>query len=540
MKTSISNFLSGILLLLMIITGCTNTINSVRYLDATNGNDSQDGKTPETAWKSLEKINSEEFGPGATILFKSGEEWSGELTPKGSGDENSPIRLDKYGEEGNPVIHGTGGLYTIYLFNQEYWEISNLEITNFNTSEETVDLEAWEGSNISYWTETDSIMPQYNEERSRKCAILVEAEDFGTIHHLHFSNLEIHGVNGDILSKDNGGIFLQIKGKSIPTFFDGLLVENCHIHDVDRTGVSNKSSWMDRTLTENFNWVPSINVVFRNNTFERTGANALIVRVTDSVLIEHNLFTHCAIKQTGNSFYPFNCDNTLMQYNEACYTKYNEGDADAGGFDSDWRSKNCVIQYNYSHDNEYGALLVCNQGGGEGFNDGTIVRYNIFQNEGHHVIRVSGEPTNTTIYNNVIYTGPEVSDIDIIWHKDWRGYPDKTFYYNNIFYNLGENNRYDFGESANNLFDYNIFFGKPVENEPQDDNKITADPEFIDPGKGKMGFSSIEGYKIKSGSKAINSGKRIPGHTDKDFWGNTIQENRKIDRGAMEYKSNLN
>jgi len=506
-------------------------------MDATNGDDSQDGKTTETAWQSLDRLSAEEFGPGTTILFKSGEEWSGELTTKGSGDENNPIRLDRYGEGDKPVIHGNGGLYAIYLFNQEYWEISNLEITNFNASEEGVNLEAWEQNNIIYWSEADSIMPKYAEDRTRKCAILYEAEDYGVIHHLKFSNLKLHGINGDISSKDNGGIFLQIKGNTVPTYFDGLLVENCHIHDIDRSGVSNKSSWMDRTLHENINWVPSKNVVIRNNRFERTGANALIVRVSDSALIEHNLFTHCAIKQSGNSFYPFNCDNTLMQYNEACFTKYNEGDADAGGFDSDWRSKNCVIQYNYSHDNEYGALLVCNMGSGEGFNDGTIVRYNIFQNEGHHVIRVSGEPTNTTIHNNVIYTGPEISGIDIIWHKDWRGYPDNTFYYNNIFYNLGENNRYDFGESTNNLFDYNIFFGKPVENEPGDENKITSDPEFINPGSGKMGFATLDGYKIKSGSPAINSGKRIPGHAAKDFWGNIIQEDQKPDRGAMEYKS---
>ena len=536
MKTLTHTIISWFLpVLIMVFTACTGTINSVRYMDA-SGDDTQDGKTPETAWKSLEKINSEEFGPGATILFKSGEQWSGELKPRGSGNKDNLIRIDKYGEGDKPVIHGKGGPYTIYLFNQEYWEISNLEITNFNSSEEKVDLDVWEQNNISLWTEADSVMPKYTEERTRKCAILVEAEDYGRIHHIQFSNLVIHGVNGNILSKNNGGIFLQIKGNAIPTYFDGLLVENCYFHDIDRTGVSNTSSWMNRTLTENYNWVPSKNVIIRNNKFERTGANALIVRVSDSALIEHNLFTHCAIKQSGNSFYPFNCDNTLMQFNEACFTKYNKGDADAGGFDSDWNSKNCLIQYNYSHDNEYGALLVCCNGIDDGFNDGTIVRYNIFQNEGHHVIRVSGETTNTTIHNNVIYTGAEVSDIDIIWHKNWNGYSDKTYYYNNIFYNLGENNRYDFGQSTNNLFDYNMFFGKPVANEPDDANKITSDPEFIDPGSGQMGFPSLEGYKMEQGSPAINSGKIIPGHPGRDFWGNPVQENQNMDRGAMESK----
>ncbi|HEC41468.1 MAG TPA: right-handed parallel beta-helix repeat-containing protein [Bacteroides sp.] len=537
MKT-LTNTLKTLFLpaLIVIISGCSGTINTARYLDASNGDDSRDGKTPETAWKSLEKVNSVEFGPGAEILFKSGEKWTGELTPLGSGQEDKLIRIDKYGEGEKPVIHGDGGLFTIYLFNQEYWEISNLEITNYNALEEGLDMEAWEQKNISYWVETDTIRPKYTEERTRKTAILVEAEDIGRVSHLHFSDLEIHGVNGTIIDKHNGGLFLRIKGDSLPTYFDGLLVENCHFHDLDNTGMANTSSWMTRSLTENTNWVPSKNVVIRNNRFERTAANALIVRVSDSALIEHNLFTHCAIKRSGNAFYPFNCDNTIMQYNEACFTKYNEGDGDAGGFDSDWRSKNCLIQYNYSHDNEYGALLVCCNGADDGFNDGTIVRYNIFQNEGHHVIRVSGKTTNTTIHNNVIYTGEGVSEIDIIWHKSWNGFPDNTSYYNNIFYNLGADNRYEFSKSTNNLFSHNIFYGKPVANEPVDENKIISDPMFIDPGSGGMGFSSIEGYKINQGSPAINTGKIIPGNVGVDLWGNEITENQSTDRGVMEFK----
>ena len=154
MKTLTHTIISWFLpVLIMVFTACTGTINSVRYMDA-SGDDTQDGKTPETAWKSLEKINSEEFGPGATILFKSGEQWSGELKPRGSGNKDNLIRIDKYGEGDKPVIHGKGGPYTIYLFNQEYWEISNLEITNFNSSEEKVDLDVWEQNgpgNVQSW-----------------------------------------------------------------------------------------------------------------------------------------------------------------------------------------------------------------------------------------------------------------------------------------------------------------------------------------------------------------------------------------------------
>jgi hypothetical protein len=241
-----------------MVIGCTGKVSTVRYVDASQGDDANDGKTPQTAWRSLDKLNAHEFGPGATILFKSGEEWNGELVSRGSGDKDNTVRLDRYGEGEKPAIHGTGGLYTIYLSNQEYWEISNLELTNFKREEETMDPDTWEAHNASWWAETDTVRPKYSEDRTRKCAILVEVEDFGAVHYLHFTNLEIHGVNGDITSKDNGGIFLHIKGDLVPTYFEGLLVADCHINDVDRTGVSNKSTWMHRPPRyTNDNWVPA-------------------------------------------------------------------------------------------------------------------------------------------------------------------------------------------------------------------------------------------------------------------------------------------
>lgn len=443
-------------------------VTGIRYVDATAGRDDNDGTSPEKAWKTLEKINAQEFGPGATLLFKAGERWTGTLTPRGSGAPGAPIRMDRYGEGDLPLIEGTGSLYALRLFNQSFWEIHHLAFTNFNEVEEGKPLAAWEAENRSIWADAAEPLPAYTARRTRKCAILVEAADLGAVRHLHFKGLEIHGVNGDISSKHNGGIFLEISGDKIPTWFEDLLIEDCYIHDVDRTGVSNRSSWEKRTLTENINWTPSLAVVVRNNRFERTGANALIVRVADHPLIEGNLFDHCAIKESGNANFPFNCDNALIQYNEARFTKYNIGDEDAGGFDSDYNCKNTIIQYNYSHDNEFGGILVCCQGGAKGklFNDSTQVRFNVFTNNGRHSIRVAGTPTNTLFYRNVITTGTGPGKGEVIWHKSWRGFSDKTFYFENFFYILGDGYLIDLGASTENLFQDNRFFGQPVENAP--------------------------------------------------------------------------
>ena len=55
------------------------------YVDATNGKDSNNGTSPETAWQTIDRVNQEKFQPGDQILFKAGETWTGALKPQGSG-----------------------------------------------------------------------------------------------------------------------------------------------------------------------------------------------------------------------------------------------------------------------------------------------------------------------------------------------------------------------------------------------------------------------------------------------------------------------
>ena len=52
---------------------------TVYYIDATNGNDSNNGTSPTTAWNTISKVNSSIFIPGDSIKFKCGEEWREQL-----------------------------------------------------------------------------------------------------------------------------------------------------------------------------------------------------------------------------------------------------------------------------------------------------------------------------------------------------------------------------------------------------------------------------------------------------------------------------
>lgn len=82
--------------------------NQIHYhIDATLGNDSNDGLSISTPWKSLKNINNNpNFIANSKILLKKGEVWYNQsLNIKSSGKHNEPILISSYGlGNKNPII----------------------------------------------------------------------------------------------------------------------------------------------------------------------------------------------------------------------------------------------------------------------------------------------------------------------------------------------------------------------------------------------------------------------------------------------------
>lgn len=476
--------------------------------------------------------------PGNQILFKAGGSWTKRLNPTGSGTSGSSIVIGSYGTGARPKINGAGVANgTIYLYNQQYWEIRDIEVTNYNSAEEGgATMATWEANNTSNYANA-TLPAQAVKKNTAKIGILVAAQDIGAVNHIYIHNVYVHGINGTINqgdedSKNNGGIAFQITGAATQTWFNDILIDDCTISNVDRTGIFNTSTWDDRTFTTNTNWKPSENMIYRNNTFNNIGANALIVRVANRPLMEYNLFDHCAIKISGNAAFNFNTDFAKWQYNECRYTKANVGDRDAGGLDSDYKTKNTVIQYNFLHHNDYGMLIT---GGGGSFNDNTQVKYNIIENDGNYahpsngkfVLKVAGSATNTNIYNNTINVSSSQSNTAIIIHSQWTESPSNTIYYNNIIRNGSTTSSYSLGSSTSNTFDYNIFNQNVAANQPSQVHNITGFVKLVNPG-----VTDPNGYKLQTGSVALLSGKVIPNNGNKDYFGNNVSSTAAPNVGA--------
>ncbi len=504
----------------------TNANATTYYVDSVGGNDGNAGTSSGAAWQTVTKINATTFSPGDELLFKAGSSWSGLLLwPKGSGVNGSPIVIDMYGDpnDGLPHIAGpTDGVTrpTFKLYNQEYWEINNLEITHYDPTNNTL--------------RRHGIWIELNEPS------LVGKQ---VLNHIYLRNLAIHNINGNPGDYNASAIYMAVYGDGTAAngaWFNDIRIEDCSIYDVNTAGFMNYSDFDGgpRTSTDDTGWVPWTNFVMRNNYFNKISGRALHTRVLDGGLVEYNI-AHGNNYLDGegeeaNCFVLFNCDNCVWQYNEVYDHAKFFPEIDGGAFDIDYRSKDCIVQYNYSHNNGMFCAAPCNGGTG-GFNLNPTFRYNISQNENHEVVHLSGPTDGAKIYNNTFYIGPGQSDVLIVWHKNWGGYADNTSYYNNIIYNLGTNSSYDLASSTNNTFDYNVFYGNHPASEPADAHKLTSDPNLVAAGTGGIGLNSVDGYKLIPGSACIDSGMTIAGNGGLDYWGNTVPYNILTDRGAHEW-----
>ncbi len=463
------------------------------YVDGAAGLDASDGTAANRPWKSLERVNQQVFKPADRLLFRAGTRYAGQLKPQGSGAASAPIVIGKFREGTAPRIDAEGKyLDALLLRNVEFWEVQDLELTNLGTNREP-------------W----------------RTGVRVVTDGFGAMRHIHLRNLFVHDVNGDLNKNREGcGIYFESRGGN-QSHFDDLLIENCRVVRADRNGICQRTSSRARSL----------NVVIRSNVLEDIGGDGIKIWGSNGARVEHNVLrggrTRCDDYAAG--MWPFDSDDTLFQFNEVSGMK---GAKDGQGFDSDYRCRRSLFQYNYSHDNEGGFFLICTPG--NSYNEDTVIRYNISQNDGIHSARVfhfGGGAKNTQVYNNTIYVGPK-QDLPLVLCTEWSGgNAEGTRFFNNIFYVDGRVT-YNLGKSRDTVFDNNVFCGGHIE-PPSDPRAITNCPLLVRPGSGGAGFDSLAAYRFRAGAD-IPRGRVVENNGGRDFVGNAVPADQPCSIGAVQ------
>ena len=535
--------------------------NTTYYLDS-SAEDDGDGKSEDEAFDSLDDINRYQFAAGDRILIKAGSEFQGQLYPKGSGTADAPIVIDMYGEGEKPLIDGNGRYSNapsssddgpfgeagaaVYLYNQQYWEINNLRVTN------------WSGDGV-------------DRERS---GIRVEASGGGTFRHIYIRGCEIFDIRGydgqdsiwDVVPENGGTTFygartthrtgginlvsytkrdtsagLGTAGEILdeePTIFDDVLIEdnkieNCHANGITTTNIRGELD--DKAYRHT-------NVIIRGNEIRNVQRAGIVPLYTSGVLVEKNLVDtfQQTTKGYGCGIWCDRADNMLFQYNEVCN---GQNTMDGMAFNLDDMTENGVIQYNYSHNNVGGGVMLHVRT--NSYNRGNVVRYNLSVNDtrgyaAHQAIIVCvGEDSSTKIENAKIYNNTFVNTNTV--HPVYQG--NEILFANNIFYlpNQGMASKADaYTLGAKTTFINNVFAGAHSSSEPSGNGNVQTDDPLL---AGRLnGTESLEEAMEKAmlshESPALGIGDTtVLADAETDFYGNAAVIDGKCNAGIYNGES---
>ena len=469
---------------------------AVYHIDAAKGDDANSGLTPGLAWKSLTKANAAVLKPGDSLLFKAGERWTGQFKPQGSGSDSALVKIGRYGDGAAPRIDGEGSATdAVLLENIACVELADLEITN-------------RGPQPAPW----------------RSGVKVSANGCGKLSRIYLRRLHVHDVNGDLRKSHEGcGIYFEAKGRK-GTHFDGLLIENCRVERTDRNGICQRGNGQPH----------SRNVIIRGNTLDDIGGDGIKLWSTDGGLIEKNTVrkarARCTSKEAAAGIWPFDCDDTVIQFNEVSDTV---GTTDGQAYDSDYSSHRTVFQYNCSFRNEGGFMLICTPG--NSVNEDTVIRYNISVHDGLNSARVfhfGGGAKGTHVYNNTIIIGPH-QQLPMLLFTEWdRGKAKNSRFTNNLFVvEEGGRATYQFGPSSGNVFERNLFAGRH-EGLPEG-TSATPGPVFAGSVKPEPGTAWLKSLKLAPGFR-MPRGTPVPNNGGRDIFGTPLPRNRPPAIGAVE------
>ena len=497
-------------------------LNTTYYVDSGAGSDANAGTSQAAPWKTLAKVNTLTYGAGDKILLRAGGSWVEQLKPKGSGVSGNPITIGSYGEGPRPIIDGRNvagggaGGAAVYLHNVSYWTVGGLEVVN-DDGTNNIGSPSVRGKNRS------GIMV-YNTSGTAKYGITIRDN------YVHDVNgcFDCEGAN----AQTNGGIAVvadTMNGLSNgSSSYNNVQILDNVVERVGRVGIvfnDNSTGFLFYLVSQD---ALSKNVTISGNRLKDIDSDGIILNGSINNLIERNRIDTAGLVTVEGSPQPgtvgmfvSKATNSIMRFNEVSGVRYNVVDGQA--YDVDLLTSNSIVQYNYSHDNEGGMILLM---GGLFSGTNATVRYNLSVNDAFVANGVftlsSGLLSGSKIYNNTAYIAPGLSSRPI-FQAGWDGDNNNTWTFrNNVIVNHGTGT-WEQPNGSGTTISHNLIYGNHTAGEPADAFKITADPQMIAPSAvAPEGFEAVAGYGLLPTSPAVGAGAFIIGNGARDYFGNPV------------------
>lgn len=438
----------SILALILILGIKSYALNVTYYVNATTGNDANNGTSTATPWASITRANTQNLGPGDKLLFNSDGAWhNGKISldiNDAPGTPANPIIIASYGTNPRATIYGDGGGGLLSAIGGV--KIQNLEFYGarmYGSANNGVGIEFSKTGTVAYspYIFIDNV--KMEGFGSQGISLVTNNYDASTAK--GYSDITIQ--NSTVNNCGNTGI--NVWAYSWPanqTYSDGLtvhsnvLINNCRVsNNAGTASITNYS-------TGNGILVSSATTVMINNCIaDKNGLNN----------------GHLGAGIAG--IWYFNVKDGIIQNCEA-FGNYASKETDGNGFGIDGGCANCIIQYCYSHDNEGGGYGLFQYAEAINPHINNTIRYNISQNDGRKngigAICMWGagdtrKLENCDIYNNTIYLdannlvpitisafGTTANGTNTLLPSGVRALWDKIIglrFFNNIFYLDGAN-----------------------------------------------------------------------------------------------------
>ena len=487
------------------------------YLHPVSGDDSNNGLSPQTPFRSLERAATLPLQAGDQVLLAAGQTFAGQLALEGiGGTVAAPIIVSTYTGDATTTnvfatIDAKGHAAGVFLRNAAHVQVANLHITG----------------------NSGGMHPESRGNRDMRCGVLVQADRAGDYAGLSLSNLVIRDVfyeapgfvrNAEEVKTANGtqryGWGIRFIVNSSAATMKDIVVRDCEIRNVSHTGLK---------FTAPTNGMQ--NVTVQRLRVENSGGPGVQMsglrggRFSELEVTGSGSTNDSRNWGRGSGLWTWQTSDVVIERSRFLNAN---GPGDSAGVHIDYHCRNIIVQYNLSANNAGGFCEVL------GNNHNVAYRYNVSVNDGHRVKGRNGAfqegktfwlsgytgdkspragPVNTYFYNNTVYVSEDmVAKFAIA--PTTRG----VLIANNIFYIrgrsetvLGDQNRPDAGKAKvipGVIFKNNLFLRPdnwPADSVIQDPSPLVGDPEFQN-----GGGLRLEDYIPRNAGLVRNRGILIP------------------------------
>ncbi len=397
---------------------------STYYVDYTSGDDSNDGLSEATPWKTILRVNSESFNPGDTILFKRGETWREQLDVS-----SSEIIFSSYGVGENPVISAADLITGWTSAGSNMWFKNGVptqpNIVYFNgvrgnneSSANNLDTYYewyWQGGRLFVWS-PNGLSPDivYTspgiEAGTRSSAIKISGKSYVALENLtlrHGNSVTAPDI-GAGLNIDNS-VYITIRNCVIEKNYGpgiqssgvgdgGITISNCAIKENGLSGISRSgSSLISSDLIED-------NII-QDNGWRQVSSSGILGSYHDGTIIRRNIISNNGFNDPNKDSHGI--DLSYAQGTIEIYENIISNNLRGRGI---YTETSTNIYRNLIYDNLNSGIASDQPGT-------TTITVNIFNNiihsNGGGILNLPSNTLSMRVYNNVLYHNVNLLGTDV-------------------------------------------------------------------------------------------------------------------------------